>query len=191
MGESVGWPARAQAAASTDNWCPNVAPNVHEAPGWVHGRARGGLKRSSGATVPARHTRQVTTTRSGMRLVFVSCTSGRPAAVETPRGRHATRPTSGSCERYACVEPRWRNGRRGRLKIDCPQGRQGSNPCLGTMSATTPEPTDCQAPNRPSGPGHGRADPVTAAPRSPVPPRVPRSVPRRTGRRGAHRAGTS
>ena len=32
--------------------------------------------------------------------------------------------------------PRWRNGRRGGLKIRCPKGRVGSTPSLGTTSVT-------------------------------------------------------
>ena len=34
---------------------------------------------------------------------------------------------------FFASEPPWRNGRRGRLKICCPQGRAGSSPAGGTM----------------------------------------------------------
>jgi hypothetical protein len=31
------------------------------------------------------------------------------------------------------IKPKWRNGRRGGLKIHCPQGREGSSPSFGTQ----------------------------------------------------------
>src|SRR4051812_19926394 len=41
-------------------------------------------------------------------------------------------PDPGQGRRTLAAVPEWRNGRRDRLKIDCPQGREGSNPSSGT-----------------------------------------------------------
>ena len=43
----------------------------------------------------------------------------------------------GALSCYARAGPEWRNGRRSRLKIGRPRGRQGSNPCFGTIESRT------------------------------------------------------
>ena len=64
---------------------------------------------------------------------FESCT-----AHHSDSTTHCSLPTVTIRKPLARHAPRWRNGRRAAFRAQCPQGRAGSNPALGTTHRTAP-----------------------------------------------------